>query len=157
MNKRPEKVYNRMPCAIDIPLSIQLSAILIGVLGVVAGIIQIFYIGSGMDAFVGFVRAIYAIIFCLTLISVEIYVLPFFKYFGFLLKLWGKGLMYVFVGGLLFWNYGLGLACAIFYWIMAIIFGIIGIFFPVGAPPLAQRAARPDVAVSSSEIYEGQA
>jgi hypothetical protein len=115
------------------------------------------YIGSGGEAFVRFVRAAYTIVFCAALVCVEVYAFPFFKYFGVLLKMWGKAIMYLFVGALLYWNSGFGLACAIIYWILAVAFGIAGYFFRFASLPLMQRAGNPpDVGVSSSQIYEGQ-
>ncbi|KAH0789744.1 COPI associated protein [Histomonas meleagridis] len=140
-----------------IQFAFQVIALVAAVFGIVAGFVTMFT--GGDQGFILFVRGVYTIIFALALGCIEVYVFKFFGYFGFLLKLWGKGLMYLFMGALLFATSGFGLACAIIYWACAVIYGILGIFFPVSAPPLLQggfRGSEPDVHVSSSEIYEKQ-
>ena len=138
-----------------IQFTFQIIAIVAAVFGVCSGFVTMFTGGS--YGFILFVRGIYTIIFALALGCTEFYVFSFFSYFGFLLKLWGKGIMYLFMGALLFATSGFGLACAIIYWACAVIFGIVGIFFPVSAPPLLQgglRGEEPEIHVSSSKIYE---
>ena len=140
-----------------VQFSFQVIALVAALFGIIAGFITMFTGGS--NGFILFIRGVYTIIFALVLGLIEVYVFSFFGYFGFLLKLWGKGIMYLFVGALLFATSGFGLACAIIYWACAVIYGILGIFFPVSAPPLLQGGFRgypPEIHVSSSEIYEKQ-
>lgn len=137
----------------DKKVIVQIICIIVGVFGVIAGIVALVTCHS----FVGFIRAAYAILFCLILILCEIYIFGFFKYFGFLLKNGGKALMYLFVGALLFGRSGFPLFCGILYWALAVVFAIMGFMVPYMPPPLLQggyKGSAPNVSIDSSEIYQ---
>ncbi|KAH0790931.1 COPI associated protein [Histomonas meleagridis] len=94
-------------------------------------------------------------IIALALGCVEVYVFQFFRYFALILKVWGKAIMYFFIGALLFSTHGFGLACTIIYWICAVGYGIVAWFFPVPAPPLLQggfKGAEPEIQLSYTEF-----
>lgn len=139
---------------INVSFIIQCIAIVAGLFGVIASIVSLC---SNSLTFVGLVRFIYTFALSGILLSLEIYIMPFMKYFGFMLKTWGKGLTYLFVGALLFASKGFQLFCSILYWILAIAFGIVAFFFPLAAPPLLQGGVkenpRPELSVKSSELY----
>lgn len=140
---------------VTFPFILQIVALVAAVFGIASGLVHMFT--GGGDGFVHFVRGVYTIIFALALGCVEVYIFGFYKYFGFLLKSWGKGIMYLFMGALLFATSGFGLVCAIIYWVLAVFFGIVGIFIPVTNPPFLQgtfRGSEPNIQVSSSEIYK---
>jgi hypothetical protein len=143
----------------SIPLIVQFCAILAGIFGVVAAFLIIFNNPSGFN---DWIRGLYALFFCLTLIELEFYVFGFHKYFGFLLKSWGKGLMYLFVGALLFATSGYGLWCSIVYWAVAVVFGIVAIFVPIASRPLLQgglsgEPSNLDLGLKSSDIFKTEA
>ena len=133
----------------------QIIAICVSLFGIIAAIVLM--VIAAVD-FVGAVRHIFTILFCAALLLIELYIFSFFKYFGFLLKCWGKGLMYLLVGALLFQTSGLGLFAAIVFWILAVVFGIIAYFLPVTALPLFQGGvcgkSPPDVSVTANDVYE---
>jgi hypothetical protein len=143
-----------MPCTT--PLVVQVCAIVVGLFGVIASFLIMF---DHPGSFINWVRGLYALAFALVLIELEFYVFGFHKYFGFLLKNWGKACMYLFVGGLLFWKSGYGLWCGIIYWVMAVVFGIVSFLVPVAARPLCQGGVwgSPDelaLAVKSGDIFK---
>ena len=133
----------------------QIIAICVSLFGIIAAIVLM--VITAID-FIGAVRHIFTIIFCLALFMLEIYIFSFFKYFGFLLKCWGKGLMYLLVGALLFQTSGFGLFCAIAFWVLAVVFGILAYFLPVMAVPAFQGGicgkAPPSIAITAKEVYE---
>ncbi|OHS95974.1 hypothetical protein TRFO_37869 [Tritrichomonas foetus] len=89
----------------------------------------------------------------------EVYIFAFFKYFGFLLKPWGKALMYLFVGALLFQKNGFELFCGIIYWALAVVFCVMGFLIKQMPPPLMQGGLKggspPDITIDANAIYEG--
>ena len=138
-----------------VQFAFQIVAIILALIGIFEGIATLFLIGD----FNTCIRGIYAIIFALVLGCVEIYVFSFFGYFGFLLKFWGKGIMYLIMGFLVFSAKAAEfvIAFAVIFWVCGVLFIIIGIFFPVAAPPLMQGlicSKELSIHVSSSEIYE---
>lgn len=143
-----------MAVVININFVIQCIAIVAGLFGCIAAIVGLC---THSFTFVGFVRFVYTFIFSGLLLSLEIYIMPFIKYFGFMLKTWGKGLMYLFVGALLFGSGDFEIFCSVLYWILAVAFGIISFFVPLAAPPLLQggikNGQRPELSVKSSELY----
>jgi hypothetical protein len=144
---------------VNVPLIVQICALLVGVFGVVAAFLIMFDHPAG---FTGWVRGVYALLFCLVLIEVEFFIFSFHKYFGFLLKNWGRGLMYLFVGALLFGTEGYGLWCAIIYWALAVVFGILSFFIPVAARPILQGGlcgspSELELNVKSSDIFKSAA
>ena len=123
--------------------------------GIVMAIIQM--IMSTIN-FVAVVRNIFVLLFCAVLLILEIYIFRFVRHFGFLLKPWGKGIMYLLVGALLFQTSGLGMIAAIVFWGLAIVFCIVSIFLPVVALPAFQGGVcgkpPPEMEMRASDVYE---
>ena len=73
-------------------------------------------------------------------------------------KNWGKGLMYLFNGALLYGNSGFPLACAIIFWALGVAYIVLAFFVKQVALPMFQGgfcgSNPPSMACSSSEIYE---
>jgi hypothetical protein len=141
----------------SVPLVVQICALVVSVFGIVASFLIMFDHPAG---FTGWMRGVYVLFFCVVLAEVEFYVFAFHRYFGFLLKNWGKGLMYLFVGALLFADSGYGLWCSIIYWVLAVVFGIVAFFVPVAARPMLQGGlcGSPEelgLAIKSGEIFKG--
>ena len=128
---------------------VQILAIIAAVFGLVAGIVGFF----NFDSFVSVIMNAFVIVFSLTLLSVELYVFSWIKYFGFLIKAWGKAAVYLFMGALLFAPKGFGLACAIIFWILFVIYVIFAIILQAAAPPLFQRSDLPNISSSSNDYY----
>ena len=102
-------------------LIVQIIAIVAAVFGIVAGIVGFFDFAS----FVSVVMNLFVILISLLLLSVEIYIFSWMRYFGFLIKPWGKAAVYLFMGALLFAKKGFGLACAIIFWVLFFLYLII--------------------------------
>ena len=130
-------------------LVVQIIAIVAAVFGIVAGCVGFFNFAS----FVSVVMNLFVILFFLVLLSVELYIFSWIKYFGFLLKPWGKAAVYLFMGALLFAKRGFGLACAIIFWVLFIFYVIISIFLHGAAPPIFQRKNVPNVSSNSDDYY----
>lgn len=133
----------------------QVIAICASIFGVIVGILQMI-----MEAIlvISAIRNVFAIVFCLFLLCIELYIFSFFKYFGFILKMWGKGLMYLLVGALFFQTKGIGLGAAIVFWVLAVVFGILSYFLPVASLPAFQGGVcgkpPPSITITAEEVYE---
>jgi hypothetical protein len=144
--------------AISVPLIVQLSALIVGTFGVIASLLILL---QRPDTVTGWIRGIFALFFSFVLIEIEFYVFGIHRYFGFLLKNWGKALMYLFVGALLFQMSGYGLWCAVVYWGLALIFGIIGIFVPIAQRPVLQggiwgSTVDLELSIRSTDIFKSE-
>ena len=133
----------------------QVIAICASLFGIVVGIVQmiveaVFVISA--------IRNVFAIVFCLFLLCIELYIVSFCKSFGCSLKMWGKGLMDLLVGALFFQTKGIGLAAAIVFWALAVVFGILAYFLPVTALPVFQGGVcgkePPSITITAEEVYE---
>lgn len=70
----------------------------------------------------------------------DIYVLTPFRYFGFLLKLWGRGFVYILSGCIIFdHTNALRLICSIFSWIVGIGYIVLQFTMKRVPLPLAQK------------------
>lgn len=132
---------------------LQIICIILGVYGIIAGIVLM-----ATGTFRGIIMGAFVVVFGVCLILVEVYIFSFFSYFGFLLKSWGKAIMYLFLGALLWGTSGIWLANVIIFWAAAIAYFVLSFFFPVVSVPLMQGGlnggAPPDLTVNSSSIYE---
>ena len=141
----------------NVRLIIQISCIVIGVFGVIASIV---IMAKYISGFFPIIRSIFTLIMCIALIACEIYLFPFVKYFGFILKHGGKALSYLFIGGCLFQKSGFPLFCAILYWILASIFFIFIFVLPGISLPILQGGMKegslPDLSISALEIYQNK-
>lgn len=76
------------------------------------------------------------------------------KYFGFLLKLWGKSIMYICVGCLIFNTDELAqVIIASCFWVLAVIYFIMNFVISGVNPPVFQRNTIPNVTTSSDDYY----
>ena len=88
----------------------------------------------------GFVICVYVFLFCACLLLSEIYIPGFFKYFGFLLKNWGKAFMYILLGFLFFNTSSLiHIITGIAFWALSIFYVILSITANGIAKPLLQN------------------
>lgn len=146
---------NKKAMNCSVALIVQIVSIIAAIFGIIAAFIGMF---TGTVTFVGIVRGIYTIIFCVFLILCEIYIFSFFKYFGFMFKNWGKALAYLFMGAMLFSSHGFGLACAIIFWILTIAYFVLAFIIKKVSPPLLQGGAKagspPSLEINSTEVYE---
>lgn len=141
-----------------IPAIIQIACIFIGAFGIIASIVNLAKYARGVAPVI---RTLFTLLLCVALILVEIYLFPFVKYFGFILKPCGKALVYLFIGGCLFYKKGFPLFCAILYWVLAVIFIIMVFLLPQIALPILQGGYKdyydlPDLSIDSSTIYQNQ-
>ena len=71
---------------------------IIQILSIVASSLGIYY-GFTLFQYSGnlerLINSLFVLFFCILLLFVEIYIFPFFRFFGFLLKPWGKGVTYL--------------------------------------------------------------
>lgn len=135
----------------NLPLFIvQLLAIAASILGIVAG----FILFLKFNSFISTIMGLFDILFSLGLLSVELYVFSFMRYFGFMLTWWGKATMYLLMGALLFSKKGFFLFCSIVFWILFVAFIVIQILMHGSKRPIFQKT-EPNLNTSSSEYFNG--
>jgi hypothetical protein len=85
------------------------------------------------------------------MIVAEVHAFPVFRFVAFLLTIWGKGLMFLFLGFFEFRNRGVGLAAAIVFW--ALFAACVVLFFVIGttAAPLTQKESPPEFATTDAD------
>ena len=135
---------------VSLGLIFQIIAIIGGLFTVIMGIYWFFAYLS----FVNVIRNLFLIILGLMIIIPEIYIFDFFKYFGFLLTVWGKAIFYFYLGFFVFGSSGLQITTSIILWLLAvlqIVFHFVGGGY--NAPPLAQKGGV-SFSTSNSDYFE---
>lgn len=131
-------------------LLVQIVSIIAAAFGMVISIIEITYL-------VNFTHVVYNVLICFLcamLLLVEIYIFPCFRFFGFLLKNWGKALSYLLMGLLTFNEHDkLRLAAGIVFWILAGFYLIFQFVTKGISYPLAQRGGVVTLSTSTSDYY----
>lgn len=131
-------------------LIVQIISIIAAVFGIVFTCIEI----SKVPGFSTMILDILILLFCLMLLMVEIYIFSCFRFFGFLLKNWGKALSYLIMGLLIFnENDTLRLVAGIVYWVLAIMYLIFTFICKGISYPLAQRGGVVTLQTSTSDYY----
>ena len=83
----------------------------------------------------------------------ELYIFSFFKYFGFILKLWGKGALCIYYGCCFAGTGTFGWIATVVFWVIGIIDIILGIVVKTGvSKPLLQKGDV-DLSTNSSDYY----
>jgi membrane protein insertase Oxa1/YidC/SpoIIIJ len=100
------------------------------------------------------IAMVFVFIFCLFLLLVEVHVFNFLKYFAFLLTVWGKAVMYIFLGFFLYAHTSLGLAAAIIFWVFFVLFIVMVLLGAQTAPPLTQRNNPPQFETHSEKYFQ---
>lgn len=135
----------------------QIACLVVGGFGIIASIVILAKYARG---FFPVIRTLFTLLLCVALICVEVYLFPFVKYFGFILKAGGKALAYLFIGGCLFEKRGFPLFCAILYWILAVAFCVMAFLVPQLALPILQGGYKdgdlPDLSINSTTLYHSQ-
>lgn len=151
LRQSPIKLKMAVSCTVN--LILQILSIALGVYGIIAGIVMM-----TNGSFRSIIMGVFVIIFGVALILVEVYIFGFFSYFGFLMKQWGKAIMYLFLGALLWGTSGMGLANVIIFWAAAIAYFIFAFVIPIVNAPILQggmnSGSPPDLTVNSTSIYE---
>jgi hypothetical protein len=83
----------------------------------------------------------------------ELYVLPFFKFLTFTLTIWGKGLVYMFLGFFVFDTSGVGLFAAIVFWILAVLYVIMFFIAGIASLPLLQKNIPPQFQTCANDYF----
>jgi hypothetical protein len=137
-----------MPIECNLPFAIQISTILGSTLGVIFAII--FMVNSNLGGVIFF---IFVILFCVLVILSEVYVITPMRYTAFILTIWGKGMMFLFLGFFEFSTTGVGLAAGIIFWLLFIVY--VAVFFVIGstAPPLFQKETPPQFETTEADYY----
>jgi ABC-type transport system involved in multi-copper enzyme maturation permease subunit len=104
----------------------------------------------------GIIFDVFLILFCLAIILSEIYVFEGMRYFAFILTIWGKGLMFLFMGFFEFRSAGIGLAAAIFFWVLFVVYVILFCIVGSSAPPLVQSNNPPEFQISDADYYKDE-
>ena len=142
-----------MPVSCNLSLAVQITSIVAGAFAVVIGIYCMFDLNDGSPKFQQFILNAFLVIFGVGIMMIEIYIFDFAKYFGFMLKTWGKSMMCLFMGCFVFWTRGIRLVAAIIFWILSI-FYFVFIFISAGiAPPLLQRNSGVAFEVTNEDYY----
>ena len=115
---------------------VQIISIIGSAFGIIIGILKLIKFGN----FAGFVVGFYTLFLCVCLFSVEIYIISCFRYFGFMLKNWGKGCCYLLLGLLIFnTKEPLCLVAGIIFWVLAVLYFVLTFVAKGIAKPLAQK------------------
>jgi hypothetical protein len=129
--------------------ALQFATIIGGGLGIIFAALLI----SEHVDFGGVIFYLFAIFFCVLIIMSEIHAFPIFRYTAFILTIWGKGLMFLFLGCFEFRTGGVGLVAAILLWVMFILY--IVLFFVLGKSslPLTQKKTPPEFETKEADYY----
>ena len=115
----------------------QIISIIASAFGIAIAIVIMVQNGGSWTTYI---IPIYVLFFCIMLFVVEIYILPCFRFFGFLLKNWGKGATYLLLGFLIFNpNVTLNIVAGVIFWILAVLYIILSFVAKGIARPLAQK------------------
>jgi hypothetical protein len=133
----------------NLSFGVQIATIIASVFGIIAYIIYLVHGNLG-----GVITAIFGLLFCLLLIVSEVYVFNGMKYVAFVLTIWGKGVMFLFLGFLIFARSGYPLFTAIFFWVMFVAYVVLFIIAKGTSPPLMQKNSPPEFEVSEADYYQ---
>jgi hypothetical protein len=137
---------------LDIPRFVQIMSICGGILGVIFGfVLLIEQLRFLTVIFYGFVILLFSL-----LILTEIYVPEIFKYAAFLLTIWGKGVMFLFLGFFEFTNHGVGLAAGIIFWSFFVVYQILHFVIGKSALPILQRQIPPIFELNTEDFFAGE-
>jgi hypothetical protein len=141
-----------MPVECTLPFAIQITTIVASMLGIIFALVLVFDDAN----FGGVIFYAFIMFSCLLVILSEIYVVTLMRYVAFILTIWGKGMMFLFLGFFEFRAEGVGLAAAIIFWLLFIVY--VTLFFVVGstAPPLLQKQTPPQFETSEADYYSGE-
>ena len=129
----------------------QIASIIAAIFGIVVSIIEL---ATYHIDFTSCIVIIYVLIFCLLLLLVEIYIPNFLRFFGFLLKNWGKALTYLFVGFLFFNPHRtFNIIVGVVFWVLAIIYLILTFITKGIAKPLAQRNSTITLSTTNGDYW----
>jgi hypothetical protein len=96
------------------------------------------------------------VFFCVLMIIAEVRVFPIFRYCAFMLTIWGKGLMFLFLGFFEFRDRGVGLAAAVLLWIMFVVYVTLFFFVRIKTSlPLMQKTAPPEFETTQADYFPG--
>jgi hypothetical protein len=145
-----------MAMTLDVNLVMQMICLSAAIFGIVCAVIRsVEILGDlGSHNWGALIAMIFVVIFCLFLLLVEVHVFNFLKYFAFLLTVWGKAIMYIFLGLFLYESEPLGLAAAIIFWFFFVLFIVLVFIGARPAPPLTQKTNPPNFETHSEKYFE---
>ena len=136
---------------INLNYILQLTCIISGILGITTSFYQFIAISN----LPSFILGSFVIVFSIFLISAEIYIFSFFKYFAFILTNWGKSILYLFIGALLYnSNYLINLICSFLFWLLFIFFILMEFYVGKVSIPLYQKEDLIDLDVKTNEFFK---
>jgi hypothetical protein len=102
----------------------------------------------------GVIVTVFQVLFCALVIASELYVPEFYKYFVFLITVWGKGLMFFFIGFFICQRSGFGLFTALGCWGVCVFYVIWHFISAKASPPIFQKDNPPDFVVTSADYWD---
>ena len=134
---------------INITLVIQVVSIIAASFGIIISLMRI----GKISRFENLVMTLFVLFFSILLLSVEVYIIPVFRYFGFLLKSWGKACTYLILG---FFVWGLGdleNVAAYVFWVLCGVYFVITFITTGIARPLLQKTGDINLSTSQSDYF----
>ena len=133
---------------INLTLVIQIVSIVAAVFGIVFSCMSF----SSSTLSIKVISA-FILFLSLMLLFVEIYIIPFFRFFGFLLKPWGKACTYLFVGFFLYKRPSYGSFAGVLYWTLAVIYFFISFLTNGIARPLLQQTGDIQLTTGANDYF----
>jgi hypothetical protein len=139
-----------MAITCNLAFAVQILTIIAGIWGIIVAII---FVITESDLG-GIIFNAFLMLFCCLLIMSEIYVAAIMRYVAFIQTIWGKGCFFLFMGFFEFRQQGVGLAAAISFWILFILYVILFCVIGGTAPPLTQTNNPPQYETTEEEYYK---
>ena len=127
--------------------AVQITSLVASIFGVVISVYSL----VASHSWEGIIRGIYVLFFSACLFLVEIYIPPCFRFFGFLLKNWGKGATYLILGFIFFSKDTLNTITSIVFWVLAVLYFVLSFVAKGIAKPLAQSTIT--LSTSNADYY----
>jgi len=134
---------------INITLVIQVVSIIAASFGIVISLMRF----GKTSGFENFVMTLFVLFFSVLLLSVEVYIIPIFRYFGFLLKSWGKACTYLILGFFIWGNDDLGKIAAYVFWVLCGVYFVFTFITTGIARPLLQKTGDINLSTSQSDYF----
>ena len=137
----------------NLSLAVQITSIVAGSFAIVIGIYCMFDLNDGSSKFKQFILNAFLVVFGVGIVMIEVYLFEIVKYFGFMLRNWGKALLYLFMGCFVFWTKGIRLVASIIFWVLSVIYFVFFFLKTPLAAPLLQKNTGVAFEVTNDDYY----
>ena len=120
---------------INLTALVQIVSIVVSIFGIIIGVqkIQVYRYFSSL------VISLFFTFCCVLLLFVEIFIIPCFRFFGFLLKPWGKAFTYLFLSFLITGNDTFSNITQVVFWILSVIYFLLSFLTNGISRPILQQ------------------